>query len=428
MVLPKPWATAPEAQPAGRPMEAQKAPVWSPREVLGPEGPLSQASDPTLSGGIWAAPVWSRCSYDWARLVEPLGRARQALGRLQMAEALLGPEAGRELFAQVIAREGVSTCALDGEELNAESMAATVGRRLGLAVPADSPEAPRAEGVASILFDALQNPAAPMSAERLCRWHRALLLEGEPEFGAGKLRPGPAQVAASAPYPLPAPSARLEEELDRFLAWFNDWEQCPDGLMRAGLAHLGFVTLHPFAGGNGRLARALADLALAQDRAAKPMARIPGLLSGRLLQVRPAYLAALQEAQSLDGSLELTPWLTWFLDQVAHASGLTERIILGALAKDNFWIRHRATSINDRQRKVLNRLLDPGPDGVQEQMTTRKYVSLTQCSAITASRDLADLAAAAMLLAHGAGRSKAYSIPWGDWWIQSDWRRGTCLP
>lgn len=369
---------------------------------------------------IWQHPAWPRFAWDWERLVEHLGHARQALGRLQMAEQLLSPDAGQDVLAKVIALEGVSTSAIEGERMQPESMAASVARHLGLPVPPGAPLDRRAEGVTSLLLDTLRNPTTPLSVERLCHWHRSLFPESRPDIAVGMLRPGMVQVESSASdtmatiHFLAVPRERLEPELDRFIAWFNDRQQSPDGLIRAGIAHLWFLTLHPFDDGNGRIARALADLALAQDRAANPMAQTPGLVSSQILQVRSSYYASLQEAQSFRQGLEITPWLTWFLDQVSEASALTERIMQRVLAKGTFWARHRATSINERQRKVLNRLLDVGPGGFQGGMTTRKYVSLTQCSPITASRDLTELAAVGLLISHGAGRSTAYAIPWEE--------------
>lgn len=381
---------------------------------------LKPSPDQIRDRWIWQHPAWPRFTWDWERLAGPLGRARQALGRLQMAELLLSPDSGQEVFAQVIALEGVSTSAIEGEAINPESMAQSVARHLGLPVAAGAPLDRRAEGIASLLLDSQQHPSTPMSVERLCRWHRSLFPESRPDIAVGMLRPGPVHVESSASdttaviHFLAVPRDRLEMELDRFMGWFNDRGQSPEGLIRAGIAHLWFLTLHPFDDGNGRIARALGDLALAQDRAAIPKARTPGLVSSRILQVRSAYYAALQEAQSFGQGLEVTTWLGWFLDQLAQASRLTERIIQRVLAKGAFWARHRETPINERQRKELNRLLDAGPDGFAGAMTTRKYTSLTRCSPITASRDLTELAAAGLLVSHGAGRSTGYALPWEE--------------
>ena len=405
-------------RPVGLPQEVP--PTARPREVLRLGHGLLPAPGQTRKRWIWQHPAWPRFTWDWERLVEPLGHARHALGRLQMAERLLPPGTDREVLAQVLALEGVSTSAIEGEIINPASMAASVARHLGLPVPAGAPLDRRAEGVTSLLLDALQNLAAPLSEQRLCNWHKALFPESRPDIAVGMLRPGPVQVASSASdtaaivHLIAVPRERLDAELERFLVWFNDRDQPGDGLVRAGIAHLWFVTVHPFDDGNGRIARALSDLALAQERSADSVAQAPGLISSRILQVRSTYYAALQEAQAYGNGLEITPWLSWFLHQVAEASALTECIIQRTLAKGAFWARHRETPVNDRQRKVLNRLLDAGPEGFQGGVTTRKYVSLTHCSPITASRDLTGLAGAGLLVSSGSGRSTAYALPWGE--------------
>jgi Fic family protein len=365
---------------------------------------------------IWQHPDWPGFTWDWERLVEPLGDARQALGRLQMAGQVLTPQATRAVLAEVLALEGVSSSAIEGEPINPASMAASIARHLGLPPDPNAPIDRHAEGIAAVLWDAMRNHASALSVERLCCWHRALFPESRPDIAVGMLRPGPVQVSTlvseeeAIVHLMAVPRERLESELDRFIAWFNQDEGrgSLDGLVRAGLTHLWFVTIHPFDDGNGRIARALTDLALAKERAGDPLAR----MSTRILQVRPEYYAALENAQAFRNGLEATPWLIWFLRQVAEACAQSERIVRRTLAKGAFWVHHREDPINERQRKVLNRLLDAGPGGFQGGMTTRKYASLTRCSLITASRDLSDLAMLGCLTAFGGGRSTAYEIPW----------------
>jgi Fic family protein len=204
------------------------------------------------------------------------------------------------------------------------------------------------------------------------------------------------------------PRARLEAELARFLRWFGERRGLMEGLVRAGVAHLWFVTLHPFEDGNGRLARALTDMALAQDER-QPMRLFS--LSAQLLRERNAYYTALEKAQR--GSLDVTDWLAFFLAQVQAAVTAAEGTIATTLAKARFWLRHQSTDLGPRQRKVLNRLLDAGPAGFEEGMSTRKYASLTRTSRVTAYRDLADLVAKGCLRPTGrGGRSAGYEIAW----------------
>lgn len=362
---------------------------------------------------IWQRADWPVFTWQWDQLVGPLGMANQALGRLQMASRVLSPKAFQEVLAEILTLEGVSTSAIEGEKINPASMAASVARHLGLPVDGSAPIDRQAEGVGAVIADAMQNPRSPISQDRLCRWHRALFPESRPGIAVGMLRPGQVHVETrvseeeSVVHFMAVPRARLEPELARFLEWFNAGSPM-DGLVRAGMAHLWFVTIHPFDDGNGRIARALTDLSLSQAYDSDPIVR----MSTRILQVRPDYYAALEAAQAFDHGLDITPWLRWFLIQVAEACTQPELIIQRSLAKGTFWARNNDKQINERQRKVLNRLLDAGPDGFEGGMTTRKYVSLTRCSAITASRDLADLAGSGCLLVVGAGRSTHYIIPW----------------
>lgn len=385
-----------------------------PPEVLRLGRGLHLAPDRIQDRWIWQHPDWPKFTQNWEHLVEPLGNARQAIGRLQMASRVLDPQAALGVLAEVLAQEGVSSSAIEGERINPASMAASVSRHLGLPVDPAAPLDRNAEGLAAVLMDAMTNRDAPLSVDRLCRWHRALFPESHPNLAIGMLRPGSVHVGSnlseeeSIVHFMAMPRERLEPELDRFITWFNDCKGTMDGLVRAGLTHLWFVTLHPFDDGNGRISRALTDLALAQEPTAAPLAR----MSKRILEVRPDYYAALEQAQAFRNGLDVTPWLRWFLEQTTRACAQSESVVQATLAKGIFWARHAEGPINERQRKALNRLLDAGPGGFQGGMTTRKYAALTRCSPVTASRDLAELAQRDCLRSYGAGRSTAYEIPW----------------
>jgi Fic family protein len=391
-----------------------KTPPAPPPEVLRLGRGLLLDPERIQDRWIWQHPDWPRFTQNWEHLVEPLGNARQALGRLQMAGRVLDPQSALGVLAEVLALEGVSSSAIEGERINPASMAASVARHLGLPVDSAAPIDRHAEGIAAVLMDAMTNRDVPLSVDRLCRWHRALFPESLPNVAIGMLRPGSVHVGsnlseeASVVHFLAMPRERLEPELDRFITWFNASKGTMDGLVRAGLTHLWFVTLHPFDDGNGRISRALTDLALAQEPTSAPLAR----MSKRILQVRPDYYAALEQAQAFRHGLEATPWFRWFLEQTTQACAHSERIVQATLAKGLFWARHAKDQINERQRKALNRLLDAGPGGFQGGMTTRKYAALTRCSPVTASRDLTGLAGMACLRSYGAGRSTAYEIQW----------------
>jgi Fic family protein len=377
---------------------------------------LRLAPDQVRDRWIWQHPHWPTFIQNWEQLVEPLGNARQAIGRLQMASGVLDPRSALGVLAEVLALEGVSSSAIEGECINHASMAVSVARHLGLPVDPTAPIDRNADGIATVLMDAMTNRDAPLTVDRLCQWHSALFPEGHHNLVLGRLRPGDVHVGsnlsedASSVHFLAMPRERLEPELDRFITWFHDSRGTLDGLVRAGLTHLWFVTLHPFEDGNGRISRVLTDLALAQEPTAAPLVR----MSKRILQVRPDYDAALEQAQAFRNGMDVTPWLRWFLEQTAQACAQSQRVIQAALAKGVYWARHSEGPINERQRKALNRLLDAGPGGFQGGMTTRKYAALTRCSLVTASRDLAELTQRDCLRSYGAGRSTAYELPWED--------------
>jgi Fic family protein len=255
----------------------------------------------------------------------------------------------------------------------------------------------------------------PLTCQRLFGWQAALFPAGYSGLRAiqtGKLRSDdPMQVISGGigkekVHFIAPPRAGLDKEFDRFLAWFNAPPAGLDGLLRAGLAHLWFVTLHPFEDGNGRLARAITDMALSQDE------RLPMRLfslSAQIMKERESYYEILELTQR--GELDVTLWLCWFLAQVESAANTAEQTVANTLDKARFWLRHQATNLNERQRKVLNRLLHAGPDGFEGGINTRKYMSLNKTSRATAYRELADLVEKRCLRPTGkGGRSSGYVL------------------
>ena len=365
---------------------------------------------------IWQQPAWPHFAWDQARLANGLAQARRAQGRLAGAARLLDPAFVAEAEAQLLVEDGVGTSAIEGEQLDLAAVRSSVARKLGMPI-AGLPRPSRAvDGLVEVLLDATRGYAQPLTLERICRWQAALFPAGQSGIArirVGELRGDAPMRVVSGPvgrevvhFEAP-PRRRLGREIDVFLRWFNDPPAEPDGVLRAGLAHLWFVTLHPFDDGNGRLARAITDMALAQDeRRAERLFS----LSGRILQVREAYYAVLERTQR--GGLDVTDWLEWFLAEVRAACENAETTFAQTLAKARYWLRHRATALNERQRKALNRMLDAGPGGFAGGMTTRRYASLTRASRATAYRELADLLAKHCLAAHGSGRSASYDIDW----------------
>lgn len=366
---------------------------------------------------IWQQPDWPQFWWDDSRLAPFLANARLAQGKVIGAARMLDGNLSLEAAAAILAEDGLTTSAIEGEQLDLASVRSSVARRLGLPT-AGLPSPRRAvDGLIDVLLDATRGYGQPLTAERLCGWQAALFptgFSGLHTIRVGELRGDePMQVVSGVvgheKVHFLAPSRdRLDAELGAFLAWFNAPPAGFDGLIRAGLSHFWFVTLHPFEDGNGRLARAIGDMALSQDEHL-PMRLFS--LSAQMLRERENYYRILEQTQR--GGMDVTEWLTWFLAQVQAAATAAEHTVANTLNKARFWLRHQATHLNERQRKVLNRLLDAGEDGFEGGINTRKYMSLTKTSRATAYRELADMVEKGCMhpIAKG-GRSSGYSVAW----------------
>jgi len=368
---------------------------------------------------IWSLSDWPQFQWDMGVLAEALGAARRAQGRLELIGELLDPTLMQEALTETAKVEAISTSAIEGEKPNLALVTASVAQHLGLPRDSDASANGYEEGLVAMLFDSIESHAESLTVEMLCGWQKGLFptgCSGLYQVTVGELRPGEVMVA-SGPHGREVvhfqavPREHLELELTAFMNWFNSTRGRMDGLIRAGIVHLWFVTLHPFDDGNGRISRALTDMALAQDGG-----RVNGLfrMSSRILRVRSEYYAMLEQTQHSHAEMDVTPWMQWFLAQVAEACSESEHIIQRTVAKAKFWATHRDHDLNERQRKVLNRVLDAGPGGFEGEMNARKYASITHSSKPTASRDLAELVAKGCLVhVGGGGRSTSYDIPWG---------------
>ncbi len=329
---------------------------------------------------------------------------------------LLDPSLAREAVALVLTEDGVETAAIEGEQLSTESVRSSVAHHLGLPTAGLPPTQRRADGLVEMLLDASTRYEEPLTLERLLGWHSALFPEGRSglrAIRAGALRGAEPMHIVSGHYGeerihyTAPPRKMLEAELATFLDWFNAPPPKLDGLVRACVAHFWFEALHPFEDGNGRIGRALIDMALCQDEGS-PLR--PFRLSAQLMREREGYYEALRSASR--GAPELTDFLGWFLPQIEAAALSAERVMGNVLEKARFWVRHRETELNARQRKVLNVLLDAGAGAFVGGMNTRKYMSLTRVSRATASRELGDLVAKGCLAPiKSRGRSAAYELP-----------------
>ena len=373
-------------------------------------------------GWIWQAPAWPEFRYDRDAVSAVASQARLEQGVLLGKAAALGAQELPLTQRDVWAEEAVSTAAIEGESLDLAAVRSSVARRLGISSTFAAAVPRNVEALLDVMEDATADWTTDLSDERLCRWQAALFPGGLSslrtiEAGRYRTHAEPMRIVSGPvgkeTVHCEAPAAStVAKEMRRFLAWFNDTRAKPpaDGIVRAGISHVWFESIHPFEDGNGRIGRAIVDMALAQD------ARTPNRLLGmaaRMHKDRARYYEALNRAQR--GTGDITQWLTWFIEAFAASCQATSELIDESLARARFWSEHRATSINERQRKALNKMLEAGPGRFEGGMTAKKYQSLTGAIKITASRDLAELADAGLLVRQGAGRSTFYNLPMPGW-------------
>ncbi len=361
---------------------------------------------------IWQKAKWPQFKWNADELLVPLGKVRKLQGELLSRADSMGLEAN----VSVVTDEAVTTAAIEGERLDPSRVRSSVARRLGLPT-AGMPGIDRnADGLVEVLMDATEQHAASMTQKRLKVWHAALFPTGYSgmfEIRVGKWRIGddPMQVVSgkagreTVHFEAP-PSAQVQEEIGAFVKWINQPPTEMDGIVRAAIAHLYFVTIHPFDDGNGRIARAITDYVLAKDEGT---GRRLYSMSVQIINDRDRYYEVLEQTQK--GSLNITPWLLWFLTALQHAIEASLAQMDKAFNVDKFWSNIREVVLNDRQRKVITRLLDAGIGGFEGGLNNRKYVGMTKVSRETAKRDLADLVQKGILRqTKKSGRSVAYAL------------------
>ena len=367
---------------------------------------------------IWQKAKWPELTWKSGALLPLVSSARLDQGKLLSQLTSLGFKLIREAQAEVLVEEAVKTSAIEGERLDWNSVRSSVARRLGLPSAGLPPASRAVDGLVEVLFDAATNYSKPLTAARLKGWQAALFPTGY--SGLKRIRTGkwrglhaPMRVVSSAigreqvHYEAP-PGKRVEKEISQFLSWWAGSFGREEGLLRAGLAHFYFVTIHPFEDGNGRIARALTDMALAQD---ENLPRRYYSLSSQIMAERNDYYHILEKCQK--GGEDVTEWLVWFLECYIRAVGGAGKLIRNVLDKAMFWHHHETMDLNERQRKVVNRLLDAGRQGFEGGMTTRKYASITKVSRVTAYREIADLLKKGIFRQNPAkGRSVSYSLRW----------------
>lgn len=361
---------------------------------------------------IWQASDWPHWRFDLAALAGPMAEVSRAQGALLGRLADVGMALRDQASLAALTEDVVKTSEIEGETLSVESVRSSIARRLGVDIGALAPVDRHVEGVVEMVLDATANAATPVTRERLFGWHAALFptgYSGLSKISVGAWRDdanGPMQVV-SGPigrqrvHYAALPADRLDAETRRFLDWVNGPSNDPP-LLRAGLGHLWFATLHPFDDGNGRIARAMGDLLLA--RADGSPQRFYSL-SAQIQRERKAYYDILERTQKR--SMDVTEWLLWLLETLHRAVDQAQVTLDAVLAKARFWRQWGSMPLNERQVKLLNKLLD-GFDG---KLTSSKWAAIAKCSQDTALRDISDLRTRGVLRkADAGGRSTSYEL------------------
>ncbi len=357
---------------------------------------------------------WPNFTWDVGSLVSKLADIRHRQGRLLGRMEGLGFELKCEASLSTLTNDVVKSSAIEGENLNPEEVRSSIARRLGIDIAGLIPASRDVEGIVEMMLDATQQFSKPLTKDRLFDWHAALFPTGRSGThkitvgGWRTIDAGPMQVVSGPigkeKVHFEAPDAdRLEKEMHAFLKWFGNNDDI-DPVIKAGIAHLWFVTIHPFEDGNGRIARAIGDMALA--RADGTQDRFYSL-SSQIEAERKHYYAQLEKQQR--ATPDITDWLSWFLDCLGRAISNAETTLGNVLFKAQLWDTINQKPVNDRQRLIINRMLEDDFEGF---MNTSKYAKLAKCSNDTALRDIQELKERGIFIQNpGGGRSTSYRLP-----------------
>ncbi len=365
---------------------------------------------------IWELPNWNDFYWQEKKLLPLISAVRLKQGQLITKVKNLFEDDLKKAQAIILEEETLKTAQIEGEKYNPESVRSSIHRRLGLDY-AGLPKTERhIDGLVQILLDASLEFDKPLTKKRLFSWNAALFptgYSGLTKIDVGKFRTGPMQVVSG---PIgkekvhyQAPKADVVSK--EMAAYFNWWAGSIgnlDGIIRAGVAHFYFVTIHPFEDGNGRIARALTDMALAQD---DKLSKRYYSLSNEIINRRKAYYDILKKSQK--NGQDITNWLIWFIECFSLALDTSDTLLSDIFAKTNFWKKYSKVQVNSRQQKVVNKLLDAGIGNFEGGLTNRKYVSIANVSRRTAVREINDLLDKNILKQNeGEGRSVSYDINW----------------
>lgn len=360
---------------------------------------------------IYQCDDWPNFQWHLDTIANQLAAVRHKQGRLFGRMESLGFPLREEALLRTLTEDVLKSSDIEGEVLDKNQVRSSIARRLGMDIGALTPADRHVEGVVDMMLDATQGYQAPLTAERLFGWHAALFPTGysgmsKIQVAAWRSGPGPMQVVSGpigrekVHFEAPA-SEVLDREMQAFLTWFGA-EPMIDPVIKAALAHLWFVTLHPFEDGNGRIARAIADMALARSEGS---AQRFYSMSAQIRLERKDYYDRLEATQK--GDLDVTAWLDWFLSCLGRAVDSTDAMLASVLYKARFWQRHADEVFNARQTLMLNKLLD----GFEGKLTSSKWAIIAKCSQDTAGRDIDDLLQRRILVkAPAGGRSTSYTL------------------
>ena len=355
---------------------------------------------------------WPKFRWEEGRLAAPLSAARHLQGRLVGKMEALGFRLREEAVLRTLTEDVVKSSEIEGEKLDADQVRSSVARRLGIDIGGLQPADRHVEGVVEMMLDATQHYDDRLTAERLFGWHASLFPTGR--SGMHRITVGAWRDDRTAPMQVvsgpvgrervhfEAPAAgRLEVEMQRFLEWFNG-DAAMEPVLKAALAHLWFVTIHPFDDGNGRIARAIADLSLARSEGSSQRFYS---MSAQIREERGEYYGILERTQR--GTMDVTAWMEWFLGCLTLAIEGAQAALSGVIDKARYWEKLRDVPLNERQRLVINKLLE----GFEGKLTTSKWAALTKTSTDTALRDIQQLVERGVLVRNAAGgRSTSYSL------------------
>lgn len=372
----------------------------------------------------WQHPNWPNFTYDETQCRNSLYHYALEAGRLSGGMGQLKDSLQYEAYIDLMVSEAINTSQIEGERLDREDVRSFIKNFLGLSNPPTRVMDPRAEGIAALMVDVRKSFTEVLTKEKLFHWHQLLIPEQESSFLRHKIQVGqwrtseePMQVISGpigyekVHYEAP-PANQVEAEMGQFLNWYNntnplnpDQKDTLPGPIRSAIAHLWFESIHPFDDGNGRVGRAIAEQALAQDLNRPPLLSLSTIIE----KDKNAYYNGLNKASQ--PNLDITPWINWFTSSVLMAQREAVQKVDFVLKKSKFWESYQNADLNERQVKAINKVLKAGPDGFEYGVSAKKYMGMTGCSKATATRDLGDLTDKGCLYRlDGGGRNVRYRL------------------